>query len=124
MPVHDLGRFTKIAEEVQRDLAMKSLISLTTGLLVGLWVWILGLDFPIFWGLLAFLLNYVPNVGSIIAAIPPILLALVQLGPKGTALVGIGYIGVNMVLGNVIEPNQMGKHLGPSPIVAVISLVS
>lgn len=123
MPDLDLGRFTKIAEEVQRYLAMKTLISLTTGLLVGLWVWILGLDFPIFWGLLAFLLNYVPNVGSIIAAIPPILLALVQLGPKGTALVGIGYIGVNMVLGNVIEPNLMGRQLGLSPLVVVLSLV-
>lgn len=123
LPELDLGRFTKIADEVQRYLGMKTVISLATGALVGVWVWILGLDFPLFWGLLAFLLNYVPNVGSILAAVPAVLLALIQLGPKGAALAGAGYVVVNMVLGNVIEPNLMGRRLGLSPLVVMLSLV-
>lgn len=122
-PNLDLGRFGKIAGEVQQYLVMKTVISLGTGLLVGLWVWMIGLDFPIFWGLLAFLLNYVPNVGSILAAIPAILLALVQLGPRGALLVAGGYVAVNMVLGNLVEPNLMGRRLGLSPLVVVLSLV-
>lgn len=123
LPDLDLGRFTKIGDEVQRYLAMKTVISLATGALVGIWVWVIGLDFPIFWGLLAFLLNYVPNVGSILAAIPAVLLALVQLGPKGAALAAVGYVVVNMVLGNMIEPNLMGRSLGLSPLVVMLSLV-
>jgi predicted PurR-regulated permease PerM len=123
LPELDLSRFTKIADEVQRYLAMKTVISLATGALVGIWVWFLGLDFPLFWGLLAFLLNYVPNVGSILAAVPAVLLALVQLGPKGAALAGAGYLVINMVLGNVIEPNVMGRQLGLSPLVVMFSLV-
>ncbi len=123
LPDLDLGRFDKIANEVQQYLAMKTVISLATGALVGVWVWILGLDFPIFWGLIAFLLNYVPNVGSILAAVPSVLLALVQLGPKGAALTASGYIVVNMVLGNMIEPNLMGRRLGLSPLVVMLSLV-
>lgn len=123
LPDLDLGRFTKIISEVQRYLAMKTLISLATGLLLGGWVWILGLDFPIIWGLLAFLLNYVPNVGSILAAIPPLLLSIVQLGPQGAVLVSGGYLAVNMLLGNVLEPNLMGRQLGLSPLVVMFSLV-
>lgn len=123
MPDLDLGRFAKIADEVQKYLVFKTLISLATGVLLGGFVWLLGLDFPIFWGLLAFLLNYVPNVGSILAAIPPVLLAIVQLGPKSAVFTSIAYIAVNMVLGNVIEPNLMGRRLGLSPLVVMFSLV-
>lgn len=123
LPNLDLGRFAKIGDEVQQYLVMKTVISLATGALLGVWVWAMGLDFPIFWGLLAFLLNYVPNVGSILAAIPPVLLALVQLGPKGAVLVSAGYIVVNMVLGNMVEPNLMGRRLGLSPLVVMLSLV-
>lgn len=122
-PDLDLSRYTKIVSEVQRYLAFKTVISLVTGLLVGLWVWFLGVDFPIFWGLIAFLFNYVPNVGSVVAAIPPIGLALVQLGMKGAILTTIGYLAVNMVLGNMVEPALMGRKLGLSTLVVMISLV-
>jgi len=123
MPDLDLGRFAKIVDEVQKYLVIKTLISLATGALIGVSVWLIGLDFPIFWGLLAFLLNYVPNVGSILAAIPPVLLALIQLGPQGALLTSIAYIVVNTLLGNVIEPNLMGRRLGLSPLVVMLSLV-
>lgn len=119
----DSQTFSTIILEVQRYLGIKTLISIATGLLIGVWVAILGVDFPVLWGLLAFLFNYVPNLGSIIAAIPTVLLALVQLGPGTAALVGIGYLVVNTALGNFVEPYFMGRKLGLSTLVIFLSLV-
>lgn len=119
----DLSRFAKITYEVQLYLSIKTVISLITGTLVGLWVWILGVDFPLFWGLIAFLFNFVPSVGSILAAIPPILLGLIQYGPGNALLVMLGYLAVNVTLGNIIEPNLMGRRLGLSTLVVILSLV-
>lgn len=119
----DPETFARIILEVQRYLGIKTLISIATGLLIGVWVAILGVDFPVLWGLLAFLFNYVPNLGSIIAAIPTVLLALVQLGPGAAALVGLGYLVVNMALGNFVEPYFMGRRLGLSTLVIFLSLV-
>ena len=119
----DSDMFTKIIVDVQRYLGIKTLISLATGILIGVWVAILGVDFPILWGLLAFLFNYIPNLGSILAAVPTLLLALVQLGPGAAALVGLGYLTVNMVLGTFVEPYFMGRKLGLSTLVIFLSLV-
>jgi predicted PurR-regulated permease PerM len=122
-PDLNLSRFIKIADEVQRYLAMKTVISLVTGLLIGVWSWVLGMDFPVFWGLFAFLLNYVPNVGSILVVVPQSLLALVQLGPKGVLLLVLGHLVVHTILGNAIEPHVMGRRLGLSELVVLLSLV-
>jgi predicted PurR-regulated permease PerM len=94
-----------------------------TGVAAALWVWILGVDFPIIWGVLAFLLNYVPNLGSIVAAIPPMLLAFVQYGGGTAFLVAAGYTVINLVIGNIIEPRFMGQGLGLSTLVVFLSLV-
>lgn len=115
--------FTKIILEVQRYIGIKTLISLATGILIGVWVAILGVDFPILWGLLAFLFNYIPSLGSILAAVPTLLLALVQLGPGPAALVGLGYVVVNVALGTFVEPYFMGRKLGLSTLVIFLSLV-
>jgi predicted PurR-regulated permease PerM len=98
---------------------------LLTGTLIGVWLWILGVDFPLMWGIVAFLLNYVPNVGSIVAAIPGILIAIVQpdLGVGTVVLVAAGYFAVNMAIGNLLEPQWMGRRLGLSPLVVFLSLV-
>ncbi|MFQ5988860.1 MAG: AI-2E family transporter [Candidatus Methylomirabilales bacterium] len=119
----DPQTFTKIILEVQRYLGIKTLISLATGILIGISVALVGVDFPILWGLLAFLFNYIPNLGSILAAIPTILLSLVQLGPGAAAVVGLVYLGVNMVLGTFVEPYFMGRKLGLSTLVVFLSLV-
>jgi AI-2 transport protein TqsA len=119
----DLSRFAKITHEVQQYLGIKTVVSLVTGVLVGSWTWILGLDFPLFWGLLAFLFNYIPSVGSILASIPPVLLGLIQYGLGTSLLVGLGYLVVNVTLGNLIEPNLMGRRLGLSTLVVILSLV-
>ncbi|MCW8831549.1 MAG: AI-2E family transporter, partial [Gammaproteobacteria bacterium] len=71
----------------------------------------------------AFMLNYVPNIGSIIAAIPAVLLAVIQLGTGSAVLVVVGYAVVNVVIGNIVEPKFMGKGLGLSTLVGFLSLV-
>ncbi|MGH7457768.1 MAG: AI-2E family transporter [Longimicrobiaceae bacterium] len=119
----DFSRYARVTDDVQRYLILKTIISLGTGILVGVWVWMIGLDFALFWGLLAFLLNYVPNIGSIIAAIPPILLGLIQLGLGPALLVAAGYLAVNMAIGNVVEPMLMGRRFGLSVLVVMLSLV-
>jgi len=113
----------QFVNDVNRYVTIKTVISLITGLLVFVWLWLLNVDFPLLWGLLAFLLNFIPNIGSIIAAVPAVLLALVQLGVGDAVLVAAGYIAVNMVLGNFIEPRYMGRGLGLSTLVVWLSLV-
>ena len=108
---------------VRRYLAIKSLMSLGTGASVWLWLSLLGVDYPILWGLLAFLLNFVPNIGSVIAAVPAVLLALVQLGPAAALWTAAGYLAVNVFFGNVLEPRFMGRGVGLSPLVVFLSLV-
>ena len=116
-------RLTEVTEDLRRYLGIKTVVSLFTGLLLGTWVGILGVDFALLWGLLAFGLNFIPNLGSIIAAVPPSLLALVQHGPGTSLLVALGFLVVNMALGNVVEPAWMGRRLGLSTLVIFLSLV-
>jgi AI-2 transport protein TqsA len=119
----DLHRFAPVVTEVQEYLAVKTLISLATGALIGGSTYLLGLDFALLWGLLAFLLNYIPNIGSIIAALPAVLVALLQLGPGPALVVLAVYVAVNMVLGNLLEPIVMGRRLGLSTLVIMMALV-
>ena len=81
-----------------------------------------GLDFPVLWGLLAFLLNYVPNIGSLIASIPAILIALIQFGPLQALMIAVGYFVINITIGGVVEPRLMGRGLGLSTLVVFLSV--
>lgn len=118
-----LASFEKFASGVRQYLAIKTLVSFATGVVVAVGLLVLGLDYALLWGMIAFLLNYVPNIGSIIAAIPAILLALIQLGP-GYAIVVVGlYLVTNIVMGNAVEPRLMGQKLGLSALVIFLSLV-
>lgn len=108
---------------VQRYLGLKTVMSLATGLLAGLLCWSVGIDFPVVWGFLAFVLNYIPNVGSALAAIPPVLLSLVQVDWRLTVLLVVGYVAINVGVGSVVEPRIMGRRLGLSPLVVFVSLV-
>lgn len=111
------------AESVNSYLAIKASISLLTGVVIFLWLSLLGVDYAILWGLIAFLLNFIPTVGSFIAAVPAVLLALVQLGLFHAGLTLAGFVVVNLVMGNVVEPRWMGRGLNLSPLVVFISLV-
>jgi predicted PurR-regulated permease PerM len=119
----DLDRFEVVTGQVQRYLAVKTVTSLVTGLLVGVWVGIMGLDFAVVWGLLAFMLNYIPNIGSIVAAVPAVLLAVVQLGVGPGIAVAVGYLVINISMGNLIEPALLGRSLGLSTLVVFLSLI-
>ena len=117
------ARFRHFTANLRRYLTIKTLSSLGTGTGVALWLGLLGVDYPILWGLLAFFLNYVPSIGSIIAAVPALLLALVQLGPATAGAAAAGYLVLNVLIGNVVEPRFMGRGLGLSTLVVFLSLI-
>jgi AI-2 transport protein TqsA len=105
-----------------RYLRIKTVVSLATGVcawLATLWI---GLDFPLLWGMFAFLLNYIPTIGSIIAAVPAVLMALVQLGVGDAVWTLAAFVAINLVFGNIIEPRMMGYGVGISPLVVFVSL--
>jgi predicted PurR-regulated permease PerM len=111
--LHNLGRY----------LGIKTIVSTATGICAGFVTWSIGLDFPLLWAMLAFLLNYIPTIGSIIAAVPATLLALVQLGPGAAGATAMGFAAINVVFGNVIEPRLMGYGVGLSPLIVFVGLI-
>jgi AI-2 transport protein TqsA len=122
-PLQKFPQFIKFANEMKRYMVIKTFMSLASGILIAVWLYILGIDYPLLWGFLAFLLNYIPNIGSIIAAIPAVILAIVQFGFGSAVLVVAGYLLVNFIEGNVIEPRLMGRKLGLSTLVVFLSLI-
>jgi AI-2 transport protein TqsA len=113
----------RIARDMQTWLWVKTIISLATGTAAGFWVAFMGIEFALLWGLTAFLLNYIPNLGSLIAAIPPAMLALIQFGPLEAGLVVLGYIAINIMFGSVMEPYLMGRQIGLSPLIVLLSVI-
>lgn len=122
-PDESMPHFARFAETVNRYMAIKTAISLVTGTLVAAWLALLGVDFPVLWGLLTFLLNYVPSFGSFLAGVPPVLLALLQLGPLEAALAAGGISAINIALDNFVAPRFMGRGLGLSTLVVFVSLI-
>lgn len=119
----DLSKLLNSATDIQKYLGIKTVISAICGLLAGIWCWVFDLEYPILWGILMFVLHFIPAVGAILAGIPAVLVALVQHGP-GTALaVAIGYLAINFTLGNFIEPTLMGRRFGVSPLVILLSVI-
>ena len=110
-------------EKLRRYMSMKTIISMMTGVVIALAMWLIGVDYPVLWGVLAFMLNFVPNIGSIIAGVPAVMLTLVQLGFTSALLVTAVYVAVNVMIGSIIEPKYMGKGLGLSTLVVFLSLV-
>ena len=108
---------------MNRYIAIKTSVSIGTGIVVTIVLWALKVDFPLLWGLLAMLLNFIPPIGSIIAAVPPVLLAIVQIGPATAGAVAASFFLINMVMGNIVEPRFMGRSLGLSTLVVFLSLV-
>lgn len=122
-PDADLRDWRAALEQVQKYVAIKAAVSLVTAALATALTAAVGVDFPLLWGLVAFLFNFVPNIGSAIAALPPTLLALVQFGGGSAAIVAGGYIAINTIMGNVVEPRLMGRRLGLSTLVVFLSLI-
>ena len=113
----------RYSSQVVQYLKVKTWMSAGTGLAIGLSLWLLGVDYPVLWGVLAFLLNFVPTVGSLIAAIPPILLALLQYGIGRAIGVIVAVLVVNIMFSNIIEPRIMGRSFGISPVTVLVALL-
>lgn len=119
----NLEQLAHARAQIQRYLVVKTVASATTGVLIGGWAAACGLAAPVLWGLLAFALNYVPTLGSILAAIPAILAAWVQGGTAVALAVALGYVLVNVAIGNIAEPLVLGRRLGLSTLVVFSSLM-
>lgn len=116
-------RLREIVADVQHYLTLKTVISLGTGILVGTAAALIGVDFALFWGFLAFVLNYIPSIGSFLAAVPALAVALLQLGPGPAALLALVYITINLVLGSILDPILVGRSLRLSTLVVLLSLM-
>lgn len=114
----------RINTAVQHYLGLKTLISACTGFLVFVALLLFDVHFAMLWGVLAFLLNFIPNIGSLIAVLPPVAITLFQTGSFGKALaVACVLTGIQLVVGNVVEPKVMGNGLNLSPLVVLLSLL-
>lgn len=114
----------RINTAVQHYLGLKTLISAITGFLVFLALFLFDVHFAMLWGVLAFMLNFIPNIGSLVSVVPPVAIALFQTGSIGRAIaVACVLTGIQLVVGNVVEPKVMGKGLNLSPLVVLLSLL-
>lgn len=119
----DFERLFSATRDIQRFLGIKTVISLITGFLAGFLCWVADLDFFILWGILAFFLNFIPVVGSVIAGVPPTILALLVSGGPHAVAVATGYIAINVFLGNFVEPMMMGSRFGLSTLMVIMSVM-
>ncbi len=115
--------FNTIGKSIRHYLSIKTVTSLLTGFIIWIGLLIVGIDYAIIWALIAFLLNYIPNIGSIISALPAVLFALIQLGGGGAFWTIVVFLSVNMIVGNLVEPKIMGKGLGLSTFVVFVALI-
>jgi len=116
-------RLRQIVGDVRRYMFLKTVMSLLTGALIALWLLAFGIEFPLLLGVLAFALNYIPNIGSIVAAVPGILLAFIEFGFGTAALTTVAYIVINIGISNGIEPRYLGNGLGLSPLAVILSVL-
>ncbi|MHB7565573.1 AI-2E family transporter [Citrobacter braakii] len=122
-PIEGMAAIQRAIDSVSHYLVLKTAISIVTGLVA--WGMLAALDvrFAFVWGQLAFALNYIPNIGSVLAAIPPIAQVLVFSGLYDALVVFAGYLVINLVFGNILEPRIMGRGLGLSTLVVFLSLI-
>jgi predicted PurR-regulated permease PerM len=115
--------YSTILRNIRNYLGIKTLLCLSIGILIYLALLIIGVDYPLLWALIAGLMNYIPNIGSIISTIPTVLFALVQLGLGGALWTLVSTLLIHNILGNIIEPRIMGRGLGLSTLVVFLSLL-
>jgi predicted PurR-regulated permease PerM len=114
---------SQIVADLRRYMFLKTVMSLLTGALVALWLLLLGVDFAILLGVIAFILNYIPVIGSIVAALPGILLAFIEFGLGTGVLTAVAYVVINIGVSNGLEPRYLGNGLGLSPLVVMVSVL-
>jgi len=122
-PTADMSQGIRVIGRLKAYVVVKTMTSLATGLLVGISLSVIGVDFALLWGLLAFLLNFIPNIGSIIAAVPAVLMAMLQLGTGGALATTVVFVVTNVVIGSLVEPKIMGQRMNLSPLIVFFSLI-
>jgi AI-2 transport protein TqsA len=114
--------FSRTMAEIQRYLSVKTATSAATGICCGLWCWACGVPNPALWGLVTFALHYVPTIGSLVAAMPPVFIALTAYGMGRAGVVAGGLAAFSLIIGNLIEPNALGRSLSVSPLIVLVSM--
>ncbi len=122
-PIQTMARLEHISKTIAGYFKIKTFTSFLTAVPIFIALSIMGIDFPVLWGMVAFLFNFIPNIGSILAAVPVILLALIQFGFISAAEVALLYLAMNSLIGSFLEPKLMGRSLGLSTLVVFLSLV-
>jgi predicted PurR-regulated permease PerM len=112
-----------ISDQLRRYVLIRTAISIVNGIAAGLWLWLIDVDFALFWGVMIFLCNFIPTIGSIVAAAPPVLLAFIQFGFGWSLLVAAGLLAIDQVLGNYFDPRFLGKALNVSSLVLLLSVI-
>lgn len=118
-----LEHFNLFSNNIQKYFLVKTATSFLTGFLVSITLIFFNIDYPILWGVVAILFNFIPVVGSIIAAIPAILLSFVTTDVNTTLILIVFYLAINIFISNILEPKFMGKELGLSPLIIFFSLI-
>lgn len=118
-----LEQYFKVSGSLRKYIFITTLVGLTTGVLDTIWFLLLGVSFPLLWGILAFLMSYIPTLGFWLAAVPPTLLALLESGPVTALLVFLGVVLINGFAENVVKPKYMGEGLNLSPFMVVFSVI-
>ena len=118
-----IDAFTRMSFKLRRFILVQAFTSLLTGILTGLWCLVLGVDLAFVWGLIAFVLNFVPTIGSIIAVIPPTLVALLFNGVGTGVATLVGLALIQFTMGNFVDPRLQGRSLAISPFIALLSII-
>ena len=118
-----IDQVSEVLASIRRYMLIKTMVSLLTGLMIMIALLMLGADYAALWGIIAFLFNYIPTIGSMVAGIVPTLYVLVDQGPWPATYVALVFIIVNFLIGNLLEPRIMGQGLGLSTFVVFLSLI-
>jgi len=121
--IKSLGTLIEVSDKIKHYILLKALTSAATGIIITIFLKLMGLHYAVLWGLLAFLLNFIPNIGSILAAVPAVLMALVQHNFTTALMVASGYLVVNITIGSILEPRILGRGLGLSTLIVFLSLI-
>ena len=122
-PEIGIEQFRRAAAHVQRYIVVKTAANLLTGFLVWLWLAAFRVDFAMLWGVCAFMLNYIPTIGSALVGVPVLAVTLLQYGFGTSIVVGTGYVLINTAIAALVEPRVFGQALGLSPLVVFVSMV-
>ncbi len=118
----NIKRVAQLTEDVRKYMTVLTGINFLVGLGDTIFLLVLGVDYALLWGLLAWFMGYIPSIGFIIALIPPVLMAYAEFGLPTALIVAVGFILINGGIQNFVQPKIMGDKLRISPLVVFVGL--